>query len=330
MSVPEQSAVSLLPFMGVVGGEASADFARFHVIPAPHDAVTTQRPGARFGPEALLRASQPLERFDEEINTEAWRIGIHTTPPIQSHPGDLERVALAVKVAVADRIKRGKLPIVIGGDHSVATPAIEACIESGTSQITALHLGARPCLRESVQGSDRTSLSAMKRLQGRTRIVEVGMRACTEPESKALNDGMIKSFPMHSMRRRQISDVITEIGQAVRGGVFIALSLDVFDPSVMPSVGAPEPGGLLWWETLALLRTVISNSSVVGMSITELTPIPGLDAPNITAARLVYKLMGYIAKYQAFWRQGETIPPAPAPPAAPPPSPGETPFRSPQ
>jgi agmatinase len=301
-------------FLGLSPEESPRQSARFVLVPVPHEATAAGQPGCRLGPEAILRASQTLERFDSELNIEAARIGIHTAAPIEPAGEGPGAMWARIREVVGAIYAEDKIPFLIGGEHTVTTAAVETALESATPRLTVLQIDAHSDLRANHHGSELSSVSAMRRLLGRVRLVQVGVRSCSQEESEAASHEMVQTFPMHAIRRRQISDVIAEIGQAVRGEVHISIDLSGLDPSIMPSTARPEPGGLLWWELLAILRAVISQTSVVGLDVVELAPIPGLAAPNILAAQLVQKLIGYTVKYQAFWRRGAKPPLSPTRP----------------
>jgi agmatinase len=293
-----------LNFLGLEGKEASRGFARFVLLPVPHEASVVGQPGARFGPEAILRASRQLERFDEELNLEPENFGIHTLASLRPAAEGPTVMMTRVKTTVASVLAEEKVPVVIGGDHSVTTAAVEACMEQVTPRLTVLQIDAHADLDGPPASQAPGATDAMRPLLGRVRLVQVGIRSLSSADKAAMGQGQVHTFFMHAIRRRQISDIITEITQAARGNLYITIDLSGLDPSVMPATARPRPGGLLWWELLAILRSVISQSTVVGFDVVELAPIPGLVAPDTLAAQLVLKLIGYTAKYQAHWRRG--------------------------
>ena len=267
------------------------DRARWWIIPVPYDGGASWRPGARDGPRALLEASAELEAFDEETHTDASRSGIHTAAPVRPLLSPEETSGL-VEQAVDAALRAGKIPVVLGGDHSVSIGAVRAAARLG--RLNLLHLDAHADLRDSYQGSRYSHACVMRRLWDVGRPVQVGLRSLSEEEFEFLKaEGRepvwsrdFKEDP-EGARKRALSLLDPKLP------TWITLDLDVLDPSVMPSVGTPEPGGLGWYELLSLLRGVVERTRIVGFDVVELCPIPGLRAPDFLAARLAYKIMNY-------------------------------------
>ncbi len=310
-----ESHSALPPFLGLTGNEADAGFARFHLLPVPYDGTSLERSGARHGPEAILRASRLLERHDEELMMDPSRLGIATAPPITAGVGGPEALLERVHRTVAQTLSAGKTPILLGGEHAITAAAGEAAL-AAAPRLTLLHIDAHADLRESWQGSIHSHACALRRLSERTHLVSVGLRSVAAEEMPLLSRDNVRAHLMHAVRRRPFSEAVTEISEAVRRHVYISIDLDALDPSIMPSVPRPEPGGLLWWELLAILRAVIARSMVVGVDVVNLAPVAGLEAPNRLGARLVQKIIGYIAKCQAFWRPGGGADDAPTVPVS--------------
>jgi agmatinase len=269
----------------------SLEAARAVIVPVPYDGTTTYRAGTREGPRAILAASRELEFFDEETLTEAYRCGIATL-------GEVE-VTVASPKAMVDRVRRvgdillesGKIPVLLGGEHLLTLGMIEA-VCSRFPDVTILHFDAHADLRDEYQGSPYSNACVMRLVANHAKLVQVGIRALTKEEYAFAQECDIPCFLAHLLHKKP--ELWKEIPALLGSKVYVSIDLDVFDPSIMPAVGTPEPGGLGWYEVLRLLREVASRCEIVGFDVMELLPLPQMVAPDILAARLVYKLLSYI------------------------------------
>ncbi len=278
-------------FLGLPQSRESFEAAKAVLIPAPYDGTTTFRAGTREGPRAILAASRELEVFDEEICSDITEAGIATLdeiPVVVASPRDMvERV----KAVVGWVLDRGRLPVLLGGEHLLSLGAIEALAER-IAGLSVLHLDAHADLLAEYQGSAYSNACVMHKVSAMASLVQVGIRCATREELETIRGRSIPCFWSQALwRDPSLWDRIVE---RLGPEVYISIDLDVFDPSIMPSVGTPEPGGPGWYEVLGLLRKVARERRVVGFDVMELLPIAHLHAPDFLAARLVYKLLGYI------------------------------------
>lgn len=278
-------------FLGQVQSRESYESARAVLIPAPYDGTTTYRAGTREGPRAILAASRELEPFDEETGLDVWQAGIATLdelPIIVSSPRDMVN---RVKTAAAAVFDDGKLPVLLGGEHLLSLGTIEALVER-VPQLSILHLDAHADLKAEYQESPFSNACVMYHASRMASLVQVGIRSLTREERDYAKDASIPCFWAQELW--QNPETWDRIVEHLGPDVYISIDLDVFDPSIMPAVGTPEPGGPGWYEVLRLLRQVAGRRRVVGFDVMELLPIPQMVAPDFLAARLVYKLLGYI------------------------------------
>lgn len=278
-------------FLGVRAPRDGLREARAVIVPAPYDGTTTYRSGTREGPRAILQASRELEWFDEETETEAFRAGIATLeelPVTVSSPRDMVAV---VREAGRQLFALDRLPVLLGGEHLLSLGMIEAAQERFPG-LTVLHLDAHADLRENYQGSSYSNACVMRHVAEFAGIVQVGVRSLSREEHEFMAQRGIPCYFAHRLHRNP--DLWERAVESLKSPVYISIDLDVFDPSIMPAVGTPEPGGLGWHEVLGLLREVISRFRVVGFDVMELMPLPHQAAPDYLAARLVYKLLSYI------------------------------------
>lgn len=278
-------------FLGLTQSRESYEAARAVLIPAPYDGTTTYRAGTREGPRAILAASRELEPYDEEIDAEIWQAGIATLEELAvvvSSPRDMVN---RVKLAVASVLDAAKLPVLLGGEHLLSLGAIEALAER-IEGLSILHLDAHADLKTEYQESPFSNACVMYHASRLSSLVQVGIRSLTREERDYALEASIPCFWAQELWRDPDSwdRILHHLGPEV----YISIDLDVFDPSIMPAVGTPEPGGLGWYEVLQLLRRVARERRVVGVDVMELLPMPQMAAPDFLAARLVYKLLGYI------------------------------------
>lgn len=257
------------------------------ILPVPYDGTSTWIKGADKGPEAILEASANMELYDIEYNTEFYTIGIHTLPyvgPYNSPEEMVEDVYKHAKIHVSN-----KFVITLGGEHSISYGPIKAHVEE-YYPITVLHLDAHSDLRDEYDGSKFNHACVMARVKELCPIVHVGIRSqCIEEISNFEKENIFYAHKLY-YNRYWIEDVISSIKT---DNVYISVDLDVFDPSIMPSTGTPEPGGLQWYDTLELLEETFKKRNVVGFDVVELCPNKNNKAPNFLAAKLIYKMIGY-------------------------------------
>jgi len=287
-------------FGGISGRYASWKSSRFVIIPFPVDMTATYQAATRNGPRAMLDASAHMELFDEENKSEPYRAGIFVSteiPATTTAPGAaLKEVERRVRAAG----KAGKLPILLGGEHSGSAAAV-AALKRKYGQLTVLQFDAHADLRSEYMGSPLHHACVGRRIveQG-VKLIQVGVRSMSEEEDRFLRKTEdVKTFYASEVRYN-LAEVTKGIVSSLQGNVYISIDLDVFDPGIMPAVVTPEPGGLTWFEVTDILRDVMRGScDIVGFDVMALAPIAGMVAPDYLAARLCYRLMGWLIARQA-------------------------------
>jgi len=257
------------------------------IIPVPYDRTSTWLKGADKGPEAIIQASANMELYDTETDSEVYKKGIFTDTNIklQDQPANMIE---QVKLRVSSYIEKGKFAVVIGGEHSVSIGSVKAYVENN-KDVTVLQLDAHCDLRDEYNGSKYNHGCVMARVRELAPIVQVGIRSIDFSEKQFMNRNNVFFAKDIYNNRDWISKVVAKLSDKV----YITIDLDVFDPSVMPSTGTPEPGGLLWYDVLAMLKTVCDKKNVVGFDVVELCPNEYNKAPDFLAAKLIYKLLSY-------------------------------------
>jgi len=274
------------------GFEHSRSFedSRAIVLPIPFERTTSYVTGTRNAPREILLASGQVELWDEETGGDASSRGVYTLPEMELPYNDV-RVALdQIKRVVGELMEREKFLICLGGEHSISVPIVEA-IAQRTPGLSVLQIDAHADMRDAYQGSRYSHACAMRRIVERAPCTQVGIRSLCKEESQALPGLPTHVFWDHNMR--QDANWIDSVVATLSDQVYLTIDIDGLDPAVMPAVGTPEPGGLSWHETVALLRAVMSRRHVVACDLVELCPIPGMVAPNFLCAKLVYKILTY-------------------------------------
>ncbi|TVZ50904.1 agmatinase [Dokdonia sp. Hel_I_53] len=274
-------------YAGIPQEYAQAEKAKIVLLPVPYDGTSTWGKGADKGPEAFLQASENMELYDIETESEVYKQGIYLADPITENSSPEEMVA-AVHKEVKENIKRNKFVTTFGGEHSVSIGAIRAFNET-FDNLTVLQLDAHADLRESYDGSKCNHACALYEANQTTNLVQVGIRSMDAIEKTVMNEDNV--FFAHEMVNDEYwSDTAIE---AMTDNVYITIDLDAFDPSILPATGTPEPGGLFWYETLDFLRHVFKEKNVVGFDIMELCPNAHSKPSDFAAAKLYYKLLSY-------------------------------------
>lgn len=273
-------------------GDIPAEFsdeknAKVVILPIPYDGTSTWVKGADKGPEALLEASANMELYDIETDTEVYLQGIHTAPAVTANSSPEAMVEEAEK-RVAKYINDGKFLVTIGGEHSISIGPIMAHAKK-YPKLSVLQIDAHTDLRDSYEGSKYNHACVMARAQDLCPIVQVGIRSMDAEEKVRLNPNRV--FWGHDVAESE--QWMHEAIDLLTDDVYLTIDLDGFDPSVLPSTGTPEPGGLKWYPTLRFLRKLIEKKNLVGFDIVELCPNPHEKSSDFLAAKLLYKILSY-------------------------------------
>jgi agmatinase len=279
-------------FGGIYPAHSLRD-ALFVIIPVPYDLTSTYQPGSRRGPAAIIEASTNMELYDEELRKETYLAGIHTTLPLTIDARGPKNMINAVRKKIAKVSVQNKIPVMLGGEHSISLGAVQALKEK-YPKLKVLQLDAHADLRESYQESPYSHASVARRISEICPLIQVGIRSMSKEESDFLPQSKVKSYSADFALENK--DWCETICKDLSGDLFVTIDLDVFDPSIMPSTGTPEPGGLYWRNVLRLLELVSRSCKIRGFDVVELAPISGIVAPDFMVAKLIYRLMGYITK----------------------------------
>jgi len=267
------------------------DRALVHVIPVPYDMTSTYRKGADKGPEAIIEASSQVEWFDLPTRTEPHLYGIHTQRPVECSDPDPIHLAPLVRSRVLKALAAGKLPVVLGGEHSVSIGAFEAAKEQHEN-ISILQIDAHGDTRDCYHGSTHNHACVMARAKELAPIVQVGIRAIDRSEMEAMEPD--RTFFAHDIAEHSDDDWMDRAVEGLTDKVYLTVDLDGFDPSIIPATGTPEPGGLDWRTVNTLIARVAGSREIVGFDIVELCPIEHHHASDFIAAKLVVRILAEI------------------------------------
>ncbi len=283
----------VLNFAGIEPEYSDLDKSRITVIPVPYDLTTTYISGARNGPRAIIEASNHMELYDEELEKETYRVGIYTHDALavtDEKPEDMLRI---VSKAVSSCIKSEQFQVMLGGEHSISLGMVRELAKK-YHNLSVLQLDAHADLRDVYQGTPYNHACVGRRISEICPLVQAGVRSMSKGEGDYLRSAQVVNISDYEIK--QNDGWIDKILGYLTDDVYLTLDLDVLDPAIMPSVGTPEPGGLSWYETIDFLRLLSQHKKIVSFDLVELSPQPGNIAPDFLAAKLTYRIMGYVAE----------------------------------
>ena len=279
-------------YAGIPAENATYENSKVVLVTVPYDGTSTWGKGADKGPELFLDASENMELYDIETDTEPYLEGVYMAGEV-SEKSSPEKMVEAVYQKTKELVKdREKLFTLIGGEHSVSIGSIRAVGEE-YHNLTVLQLDAHTDLRPEYHGSKNNHACAVFEANQKHKLVQVGIRSMDAEEKQYLPHKRV--FFAHEIAKNDnwIKDVLDKVS----GNVYITIDLDAFDPSIAPSTGTPEPGGLQWYPTLKLLKKVFKKCNVVAFDIVELMDSPQAKPTAFLAAKLYYKMLAYYHKY---------------------------------
>lgn len=288
-------------FTSILPPYTDLETAKVVILPVPYDSTTEWRSGARDGPRAIIDASQYLELYDLELGREIYEVGIHTLPEVRPLMNSPEAMIHRVYLIAKGLIAQDKLVVMLGGEHSLSLGTVRAFRES-CEDLCVLQLDAHADLRHEYLGTNYSHACVMRRVSELCPIIQVGVRSLSWEEQQFLSQSKMQPFYMSMLTSNQASS--DQIISLLTKDVYVTIDLDVFDPSVMPAVGTPEPGGMQWYEVLSLLSSVAQRRHIVGFDIMELCPNEGPVSCAFLAAKLAYKLIGYSTLQEMKWKAG--------------------------
>ncbi len=271
---------------------ALPDQARFEIIPVPLEHSASYGRGTASGPARLLEASLQLESFDGESVPAC--AGIHTGPPVDCD-ADTAAVLQEVEARVAVALAGRRVPIVVGGEHTVTLGAIRAFVARG-EPFGVVQFDAHADLRDQYEGNPFSHACVMRRIvELEVPLFQVGVRSLSVAEAGFRLACAMPHCDAEALARPDPPRLALPADFPVQ--VYITFDVDAFDPAVMPGTGTPEPGGLFWYDALRLIDRVLEGRRLIGFDVTELAPVPGSQVSEFTAAKLVYRLMAAALRF---------------------------------
>jgi agmatinase len=285
------SASEVAPGFGALEpAQADLENARIVMVPVPYDRTCSYQHGTADGPAAIIEASRHMELWDDELGLDATSIGIHTAPPVSGNDDPPEVMAGKVEEVVGRYLAMGKMPVVLGGEHSVSIGAIKA-YEKRFPRMSVVQLDAHGDLRKSFEGSEYNHACIMRHFAGRIPTLQVGIRSYCQEEAEFIAAKRLRIVSGKEFLRdpeaalKQVDHLTDEI--------YLTIDVDYFDPSILPATGTPEPGGPGWYETLEFIRALCRKKTLVGFDVNELRPLQHDASSDFLVAKLVYKVIAY-------------------------------------
>jgi agmatinase len=266
------------------------------ILPIPYEATTTYGGGTREGPEAILAASRQVELWDEERNWDpSQAIRLATARPILPEVSGPQAMLDKIRREVQPWVAQGKLVLALGGEHTITLALLQA-MQTRYPDLTVVALDAHADLRDSYDGSKHSHACVLRRVYELGRpLTLMGTRSYSQEEYQLLRVApRLKVFPARELAAPEGLQAALEHLRNLNGPVYLTIDLDALDPGLMPGVGTPEPGGLTYRQVLAIIETLAQRGPIIGLDLVELAPIPGNRVSEFTAARLLYKALGYI------------------------------------
>lgn len=272
--------------------------ARVAVLPVPFERTVSYGRGTAAGPAAIVRASQSMELYDDELGGETAEVGIATLPPFLPEAFDMATAMAELEGECRRHMEAGKLLLTLGGEHSLTIAPVRAA-RRVFGEIGVVQFDAHADLREEFEGTPYSHASVMRRVaEEGIPSLPIGIRSLSKPEAEyAMECGIpiVWGQELDGLESR-LDALLAMLPEQV----YLTFDIDYFDPSIVPATGTPEPGGGTWYPTLRLLSKVFEAKRVVAMDVVELAPVGGHPASDFVAAKLAYKCLGYWARAGGF------------------------------
>jgi agmatinase len=264
--------------------------AAFSIIPVPYDLTSTYKKGADRGPAAMIEASSQVELYDIPTRCEPYRRGVLTIDPIV-FDGTPDALADRVQEVVAQELQQGRIPVCLGGEHSITIGAMRAAAAT-SNRFSVLQIDAHGDTRDSYHGSKCNHACVMARAMELGTVAQVGIRAIDGEEINNMDESRV--FYAHDIHAQRDDAWMQRVVDQLEDDVYLTIDLDAFDSSIFPATGTPEPGGLDWYTVNNLIAHVASKRNIMAFDVVELLPTDQHWACDFLAAKLVYRVMSMI------------------------------------
>ncbi|MDP3991105.1 MAG: agmatinase [Candidatus Nealsonbacteria bacterium] len=273
------------------GGLTNQDYkkARVAVLLVPYESTTYYKSGTKSGPQAIIEASRHMELYDLDRKKAIKETDIFTLDELEPSKNLPKEMIIRIRDVVDRILEDKKAPFILGGEHSITTGPVLALKNKGFN-FSVLQIDAHSDLRDEFQDTKYHHGCVMRRVRNLIpSVVQVGIRSMSPEEAE-----YVESKKINNIFYKKDGLPVEKIISSLKENVYLTFDLDALDPSIMPSVGTPEPGGFMWDEIINFLEKLGKERNIIGADVVELSPIPGLIGPDFLAARLVYKIIGLI------------------------------------
>jgi agmatinase len=283
-------------FLGLDDPSSQRETSAAWILPIPLDMTTSYLGGTRLGPSAIIEASNQVELYDIEFAIEAAPIyGISMLPALHPTLASAREAVESITEAVNVLDLGDRLLVALGGEHTI-TVGLVAAFAPRYPDLLVVQIDAHSDLRDSFDGTPYSHACAARRFIEYAPALQLGIRCwCPEEVAFLRQTDRVKVWTAEAIYRDRERHYLAELRRAIAGRpVYLTIDLDGLDPSIMPAVGTPEPGGIGWYDCLDVIRTVAQAGQIVAFDCVELCPIPGGHGSAFAAARLVYKTLNYV------------------------------------
>jgi len=283
-------------FLGLDDPSSQLETSAAWILPVPLDITTSYLGGTRNGPPAIIEASNQVELYDIEFGVETAPLyGIHTLPTLHPSLQSAKDAVDSITQAARDLPLDNRLLAALGGEHTLTIGMVKAFIDR-YPDLVVVQIDAHSDLRDSFDGTPYSHACTARRIVECAPVLQFGIRCfCPEEVEFARQSERVRIWMAEAMYRDRERRYLQEAREAIASRpIYLTLDLDGLDPSIMPAVGTPEPGGIGWYDCLDLIRAITQSGNVVAFDCVELCPLPSLHGSAFAAARLVYKTLNYV------------------------------------
>jgi agmatinase len=283
-------------FLGLDDLSSQRESSAAWVLSVPMDMTTSYLGGTRLGPAAIIEASNQVELYDIEFGVEAALLyGVAMLPVLHPSLSSAQEAVESIRQAVADLPLDDRVLVTLGGEHTITVGLVSAFAPRYPDMVI-VQIDAHSDLRDSFDGTQYSHACTARRLLDYAPVLQFGIRCLSEEEvAFARRADKLTMWTAEAMHRDRERQYLAKLREAVAGRpVYLTLDLDGLDPSIMPAVGTPEPGGIGWYDCIDLIRTVAQSGNVIAFDCVELCPVPGSHASAFAAARLIYKTLNHV------------------------------------
>ncbi len=278
-------------FLGLESQYSTYEKSKVVILPAPFEASTSYQTGTADGPKAVIEASKQVEVYDIELGTHFHTVGVHTTPSLNFSGKTAEQSCQLLYEKTKKVLADQKWPVMLGGEHTISYGLFRALFEKYPN-LSLFHIDAHADMRKAYEGNPYSHASILYLIRKTCpRTVSIGIRSMCEEEALYIKKNKVPVyFDIHTQKTGFNTE---ELFSHLTNDVYLTIDADGFSPSMVPSTGTPEPGGLGWYESLDILKKLFKKKNVVGMDFVEMMPIKNVVYGDFSVAKMIYKCIGY-------------------------------------